>query len=282
MDAEGTNTSKIYSDVNDAIFSGTFSSRLSLSYNNISDKYGSKSEIGDTMIFRKISGFWEVTTLNRCRKQVTKIGGLGNSITWSFRPLSYLTELSSTGVFDEITDTSVSHLNVNSNGNPPNKFNFSTTSVGNSREVANRDGFKFRIEVKNKKVYIEGNFRIVINRPFSRPDNDGVSPGTFQNFFWKHQRENIFRIGEIFDPNLMPEFESTWFYVSGYLIEGTNEINLVDAKISISRTGIIYLIFKAESTKTIVKVDDYQISNILYMDIWVPASKYDAANDFSE
>jgi len=303
MDESGTNSSKIYSDVNDSLFYGNDKTKLTIDYTSVAGNFGNKSESGDIIVFRKMSGYWEIVNVNRNRKMNTKIGGTGTANTWEYQTprflkptlptLPFYTSSSSFQLFSNSTLSTVGSLSQASSGNAPNKFNYGNGGqIGVSRDTTNFENFKFRILADGTKtVSAQGNFRILIPQKDARTRPLNVTTqtastltglGSDQNFFWKQQKvENIICIGKINNVGLIPEFESVWQFVSGYASEGSNVLTLSSPIISISRTGHIYFNFKVETSKTISSWIDWGVTSDIIIDVWVPPFSYTAASVIS-
>jgi|694.fasta_scaffold76744_1 hypothetical protein len=267
--------SKIYSDITDAIFSGNDETRLTIDYLPVPDRFGGNLDAGDIMMFRRIDNIWEVVTVNRMRKLVTKISSISTSTTWQFKPLTYLNNFTSTGNFRALGSSTVGNLTTTSIGNHPSKFVYSETAIGNPKDETNFDNYKLRFTVDgNKLVYAQGNFRITLNGIDSTPGTNLTSITSTQNIFWEQQgRENIFRIGEISDITLKPQMESIYSPAIAY---GQGDLLFTEPFISISSSGVIFFSFKLKLNKSNPELKDYLISNNTLIDVWVPPFSYTA------
>jgi hypothetical protein len=271
---DGINDSKIISDLTDANFERNDKTKLTIYHDT------SMNESGDIMTLRRSDEYWEIINISRERKITDRIwskDGESNigvtDIDWTYSDVFYFDQLNENGRFLRYNESLISHQN--SIGNPPNKFSFLNGLNGPTRESINSDGFDFRISVDgNRIVFIQGNFNINLSSP-SVGGDIGVT-----NFFYYNQntRENVWRIGKINNVKLLPMWETSWTFCSGYCVDDLNSpIDLSEMMFSINRVGEIFLKFKAISTTT--RQNDF--IGALSMDVWIPPFSYIAATGVS-
>jgi len=278
----GSNSSKIKSDLTDATFEQNDNTKLTIIHNT------SPSDNGEVITLRRFNGlvngktefFWEVVSVNRERKIVTRNWTTGSDTQWNFlNPVKWLTATSSTGQYQNY-DSAVVINPITSLFYPPNQFSVGSggSQVGFSRETVNQNGFAFRMSVDgNRIVFMQGNFRIDMK--------EGVRntlPGnSLRKFYWQSldSRINIWAVGKVTNISLLPEWETVWTPVQAYARgEYTSAVvrrfEVINPILSINRVGDMLLSFEAEPTYDALLGNFMQNVNF---EVWVPPFSYTAA-----
>jgi|694.fasta_scaffold75183_5 hypothetical protein len=295
-------TSKIYSDTDDKLYLLNDDSYIQFTFTTVTTPL---QRGGVMMVLRKVDGYWEVVSLDRLRRYSFRIYRKSNIPAstvsdWTFTNLYYLDRFTSVGRFIMIgsaqvaNDLNTSRYVVNPVGyNPPNSFTYSEISVGNRLEQARPADidtkWEFQISISlDKRANVFGNFRVITPNIISSPQSIN------QNFFWTSngsasvstynvnirgesmERVNVWKIGQINNPSMIPLHENTWTIVSGYgrdIGDGNKRINLINPILSFTRKGDIILSFGAQPTKAITSVGSLTINSVeIY--IWVPSFNY--------
>ena len=267
-----SNSSKIYSDFNDTIFSSGGSNTEILTI--INDNSILRPDI---ITFRsRGGGEFDIVNINRFRKLVERNWfnfGASTKEILRMSTISVLTDHSSEpGVFQNIS-TSVVDTSFG-DGYYPNKY----SSSGSLRLSSNTNGFKLSISVDgNRIVFIQGFFRITCGS-LTAEAGSGTS---LKQFFYNRlsdKKPNIFKVGDISNPNYQPFLESVWTPVQCFAQDNTNGnwiYTLSNVMLMINRLGEVYLQFNAQVMNGSANVSQSSVDPII--DVWVPPFSYVAA-----
>jgi hypothetical protein len=283
-DNSESSTSKIKSDITDATFELNDFARLTINHGVEPIKHGEVITFRriDEFVGRTINKWWEIVSINRERKIVTRNWEDGSDTTkWSFLPnCRYLTATSSSGIFQSFQSAIVQNPLI-SLDNPPNKWGLpisGVSTVGLGRDSKNPTGFKFRISVDgNRIVFVQGNFSIFIKDNYVRQTQS--SPFTKKLYLRSiDKRTNIWYIGKIGYEGFLPQWETTWTNVNCF---GTAEnagkdlsFEITNSVFSINRSGDIFLSFDCEAFSNPALQTN---SQGMYLEVSVPPFSYTAA-----
>lgn len=278
----GSNGSKIKSDLTDATFEKNDNTKLTIIHNTSPNDNGEVITLRrfNEVVNGKTEFFWEVVSVNRERKIVTRNWSTGSATEWNFlNPVRWLTATSSTGQYQNY-DSAIVINPITSLFYPPNQFSVGSggSQVGFSRETVNPTGFAFRMSVDgNRIVFMQGNFRIEMKEMVRN-----TLPGnSFRKFYWQSldSRMNIWAVGKVTNISLLPEWETVWTPVQAYARgEYTSSVirrfEVINPILSINRLGDMLLSFEAEPTYDALLGNFMQNVNF---EVWVPPFSYTAA-----
>ena len=245
---QGNNDSNIKSKITDETF-GSVSGSTPPNDQKLTITHDGTSINGDIITFRKFGGFWEIINVDRQNKILERIWettGAKNITTtpWAFSTIGYLSGFSTPYSFKNYNaNISVTYRTsadtTSALNKPPGTLIFAAAPQSSHRQTVNPTGFNFRISVDgNRLVIAQGNFRINFGSNF-------VTPNT--NFWSDGSRPNVWKIGKINKLNLLPQWENTWTFCTGYLRDtSTNTIfSLSEMILYITIFGEIMISFKS-------------------------------------
>jgi hypothetical protein len=299
--------SKIYSDLDDVLTILNDDSIIRVTFRNVNSAM--------PITIRRNNNFWEIINIDRLRRFTFRIYRKSNvpQVTnpdWILVSPAYLDKFTTTGRYIPITSANslYSTSQIYSNHlpatftsssslysyNSPNTFTYSETAIGNKIEKADSQSidttWELHISISlNRVAHIQGNFKIELKNIITNPRL------TTQNFYWtsngnsniynlnkdgnglSKERENIYRVGKINNPSIIPLYDTTWFKCSGYSVLKANpvrRINFVNPILSISKKGEMFLSFGAQPSWTVNTISDLDFTSDVDVFIWVPSSSY--------